>query len=220
MRLIVTFGNDESCKVCETVLSLVRSLVTPPGNNPSLKWVPLISAWHCQGHPVVGQGGGITQILPITSSHCRSKYLVIAKNTHVLPEPKRGTKNSNNVTWQACHKRRLRRVRIGRQSNTMKTCHSRLMGNILPWSLLFVLHLCCPHWCSGEVAQRTLHLCYLCDRFPQVAGNAGSAITVVLATKSDVRMMILYWPAPTCYTTDRTWQSWDFGILSWLSAGV
>jgi hypothetical protein len=76
------------------------------------------------------------------------------------------------------------------QYHTVKMCHSRLMENILPWSILFVFYPCNPHGCSGEVTQRTLHLCSLCGGFPQVVRNAESAIIEVLATKSDIRMVI------------------------------
>jgi hypothetical protein len=61
---------------------------------------------------------------------------------------------------------------------------SRLWGSIedLERTTGFIL--------SVSDAQKALHICSLCDGIPQVAGNAGSVITVALATKYDIRMMI------------------------------
>jgi hypothetical protein len=103
---------------------------------------------------------------------------------------------------------------MGRPAQLLKTYHSKKMGNILPYSLLLVYYICYPHACSEEVSQKTLHLCSLCDGFPQVAGNSGCAFIAVLVTKSDIRMMISCWTACTCDTSGRTRQSWDLVTLN------
>jgi hypothetical protein len=81
-------------------------------------------------------------------------------------------------------------------------CHSRLMGKYSALSFLFVFYPCYLHGCSGEVVQRTLHLCSLCGDLPQVAGNAWSLKT--WSQNSDIRMMISCWPACMCETSGRT----------------
>jgi hypothetical protein len=66
----------------------------------------------------------------IIVSPCRvakAWQILLLGSARVLPGPKKGTKNSNTVTGQGCRKRLLNRVRVGRQSHTVKTCHSGLM---------------------------------------------------------------------------------------------
>jgi hypothetical protein len=70
------------------------------------------------------------------------------------------------------------------------------MGKYFALVSYVCFHTRFPHECSGEVAQRALQLCSLCDGFPK--GIVGGAITAFLATQSDIRMMISCWPACTC----------------------
>jgi hypothetical protein len=114
--------------------------------------------------------------------------------TSSLPVCYRRTKNSNTVTLQACCKRRLRRVSMRSTIHYCKNMSLLTNEKIFCFGLFCLSSIPVITMDVVEVAQRTLHLCFLCDSFPQVARNTSSAITAVLATKSD-RMMIYCLPA-------------------------